>query len=61
MNQAVRSQEILRRLAIFDEGLVEDQAGLGLGLRLPAGVTPASSEAVRVPSQLGVWAADVPF
>ena len=35
MNQTVRFQEILRRLAIIDEGFVEDRAGLGLGL--PAG------------------------
>jgi len=26
----VRFQEILRRLAMIDEGFVEDQAGLGL-------------------------------
>src|SRR5262252_732470 len=32
MGQIVRYQEILRRLAIIDEGFVEDQAGLGLGL-----------------------------
>ena len=32
MNQPVRFQEILRKLAIIDEGFVEDQAGLGLGL-----------------------------
>jgi hypothetical protein len=32
MNQAVRSQEILRRLAIIGEGLAGDQAGPGLGL-----------------------------
>ena len=32
MGQAVRFQEILRRLAIIDEGFAEDQAGLGLGL-----------------------------
>jgi 4-carboxymuconolactone decarboxylase len=31
MGQTVRFQEILRRLAIIDEGLVQDQAGLGLG------------------------------
>jgi alkylhydroperoxidase/carboxymuconolactone decarboxylase family protein YurZ len=31
MNQAVRFQEILRRLAIVDEAFVEGQAGLGLG------------------------------
>ena len=30
MSQTVRFQEILRRLAIFDEGFVEAQAGLGL-------------------------------
>ena len=32
MNQTVRFQEIMRRLAIIDEGFVEDQAGLRLGL-----------------------------
>jgi alkylhydroperoxidase/carboxymuconolactone decarboxylase family protein YurZ len=32
MGQAVRFQEILRKLAILDEGFAEDQAGLGLGL-----------------------------
>ena len=32
MGQTARFQEILRRLAIIDEGFVEDQAGLGLGL-----------------------------
>ena len=30
--QIVRFQETLRRLAMIDEGFVEDQAGLGLGL-----------------------------
>jgi 4-carboxymuconolactone decarboxylase len=32
MGQAVRFQEVLRRLAIIDEGFVEDQARLGLSL-----------------------------
>ena len=31
MGQVVRYQEILRRLAIIDDGVVEDPAGLGLG------------------------------
>jgi len=31
MGQTVRFQEILRRLAIIDEGVVQNQAGLGLG------------------------------
>jgi 4-carboxymuconolactone decarboxylase len=30
MSQTVRFQETLRRLAMIDEGFVEDQAGLGL-------------------------------
>ena len=34
MGQVVRYQEILRRLAIIDDGFVEDRAGLGLGLGL---------------------------
>ena len=32
MGQVVRYQEILRRLAIIDDGFIEDRAGLGLGL-----------------------------
>jgi 4-carboxymuconolactone decarboxylase len=36
MNQAVRFQEILRRLAIIDEGFVDGHAGLGLD---PAGLS----------------------
>ena len=32
MGQIVKSQETLRRLAIIDEGFVQDQAGLGLSL-----------------------------
>jgi len=36
MGQTLRSQETLRKLAMIDEGFVEDQAGLGLD---PAGPT----------------------
>jgi alkylhydroperoxidase/carboxymuconolactone decarboxylase family protein YurZ len=36
MGQTVRFQEMLRRLAMIDEGFVEDRAGLGLG---PAGIS----------------------
>jgi len=35
MDQTVRFQEILRRLAMVDEGFVEGEAGLGLGLPGP--------------------------
>ena len=37
MSQTVRWQETLRRLAMIDEGFVEDLAGLGLGLARDAG------------------------
>jgi len=30
MGQTMRFQEILRRLAVIDESLLQDQAGLGL-------------------------------
>jgi hypothetical protein len=37
MSRTARFQETFRRLAMVDEGFVEDQAGLGLGLgRAPA-------------------------
>ena len=48
MGRAVRYQEILRRLAIVDEGFVGDQAGLVLG---PPGVQdldPKTAALVRV-------------
>ena len=32
MSQTIRFQETLRKLAMIDEGFVEDQAGLGVGL-----------------------------
>jgi hypothetical protein len=32
MSQTVRFQDTLRRLAIIDEGFVDNRAGLGLGL-----------------------------
>jgi hypothetical protein len=36
MGRTVRIQEIVGRRAVIDEGLVGDQAGLRLGLGLPA-------------------------
>jgi alkylhydroperoxidase/carboxymuconolactone decarboxylase family protein YurZ len=47
MNQMVQFQEILRKLAMIDEGFVEDQAGLELGL--PASrLDPKTAALVRV-------------
>jgi len=49
MNQVVRFQETLRRLAMIDEGFVEDRAGLGLSM---AG-TPALHPKIAALLQLG--------
>jgi len=48
MSQAVRFQEILRRLAIIDEGFVEGHAGLGLGLPASRLLDPKTATLVRV-------------
>jgi 4-carboxymuconolactone decarboxylase len=48
VGQTVRFQEILRRLAMIDEGFVEDEAGLGLD---PAGkltLDPKTAALLRV-------------
>jgi alkylhydroperoxidase/carboxymuconolactone decarboxylase family protein YurZ len=48
MNHTVRFQEILRKLAIIDEGFAEDQAGLGLGLPASRCLDPKTAALVRV-------------
>lgn len=53
MGQIVRFEEILRRLAIVDEDVIDGQAGLGLGL--PRGGALDSKTAALI--QVGVLAA----
>src|SRR5215831_16576068 len=48
MGQTLRFQEILRRLAIIDEGFAEDQAGLGLGVAASRLLDPKTAALVRV-------------
>ena len=48
MNQTVRFQEILRGLAIIDEGFVGDQAGLRLGLGTCRLLDPKTASLARV-------------
>jgi alkylhydroperoxidase/carboxymuconolactone decarboxylase family protein YurZ/roadblock/LC7 domain-containing protein len=48
MGQVVRYQEILRRLAIIDDGFVEDPAGLGLGLGGARVLDPRTAALVQV-------------
>ena len=44
----VRFQETLRRLAMIDEGFVEDQAGLGLGLAQASALDPKTAALLHV-------------
>jgi 4-carboxymuconolactone decarboxylase len=48
MGQTVRFQDTLRRLAMIDEGFVEDQAGLGLGLARTAVLDPKTAALLQV-------------
>src|SRR5215831_6424282 len=48
MSKTLRFQEILRRLAIIDEGFVEDHAGLGLGVAASRCLDPKTAALVRV-------------
>jgi len=48
VGQIVRFQQILRRLAIIDEGVLQDEAGLGLGQAEAWVLDPKTAELVRV-------------
>ena len=48
MGQTARFQETLRRLAMIDEGFVEDQAGLGLGLAATSALDPKTAALLRM-------------
>jgi len=48
MDQTVKFQETLRRLAIIDEGFIEDQVGLGLGLAGTSALDPKTAALLQV-------------
>jgi alkylhydroperoxidase/carboxymuconolactone decarboxylase family protein YurZ len=48
MGEVVSYQEILRRLAIIDDGFVEDRAGLKLGLARSRVLDPRTAALVQV-------------
>ncbi len=65
MSQIIRFQETLRRLAIIDEGFVQDEAGLGmdlaatsaLDLKTKALLQLGASVAIGSPAVCLEWAA----
>ena len=56
MGQTVRWQETLRRLAMIDEGFVEDQAGLGLGLAGPLALHPKTAALLQLGASVATGA-----
>ena len=48
MDQTIKFQETLRRLAIIDEGFIEDQVGLGLGLAGTSALDPKTAALLQV-------------
>ena len=48
MSQTVRFQETLRRLAMIDEGFVEDEVGLGLGPAAASALDPKTVALLQV-------------
>jgi 4-carboxymuconolactone decarboxylase len=54
MGQMVRFQETLRRLAMIDEGFVEDQARLGLGIAPTLSLDPKTSALLRLGAAVAI-------
>ena len=54
MSQTVRFQETLRRLAMIDEGFVEDEAGIGLGLVKTSALDPKTAALLQVAASVAL-------
>jgi len=59
MGQTIRFQEILRRLTIIDEGFVEDQAMLGLGLTAVSALDARTAAMLRLGASVAIGAPEV--
>ena len=59
MGQTARFQEILRRLAMIDEGFVEDEAGLGLGQVTASTLDPKTVALLRVGASVAIGSSAV--
>src|ERR1019366_9133401 len=54
MGERVRFQETLRRLAMIDEGFVEDRAGLGLGTAAGLTLDPKTAALLQVAASVAL-------
>ena len=54
MDERVRFQETLRSLAMIDEGFVEDQAGLGLGLSAASALEPKTAALLQLGASVAI-------
>jgi 4-carboxymuconolactone decarboxylase len=54
MGERVRFQETLRRLAMIDEGFVEDQAGLGLGPAAASALDPKTAALLQLGASVAI-------
>ena len=59
MGQTARFQETLRRLAMIDEGFVEDEAGLGLGQVPTCTLDPKTVALLRVGASVAIGSSAV--
>lgn len=59
MGQAARFQETLRRLAMIDEGFVEDEAGLGLGLAGTSALDSKTAALLQVGASVAIGSSAV--
>jgi alkylhydroperoxidase/carboxymuconolactone decarboxylase family protein YurZ len=54
MDQTVRFEETLRRLAMIDEGFVEDEAGLGMDPAATSALDPKTAALLRVGASVAI-------
>jgi 4-carboxymuconolactone decarboxylase len=54
MGRTVRFHEILRRLAMIDEGFVEDEAGLGLSLAGTSTLYPKTASLLQLAASVAI-------
>ena len=59
MGEVVRFQEILRRLAMIDEGFVQGEAGLGLGPIAASALDPKTVALLRVAASVAIGSSPV--